>query len=763
MKDPASFEARHACAVRSAQGIRAFGRKNGHATRFLTEAVQRRHMTASQPSHTRLSSLSDALPHAKASTRRSVTAAKQARRWGGAAHADAALQTWNEDQQRLDMLRAMTDVSLGPRGRSRGRSALLAASRAETASRASTEHSPTSSYMLGHSCGGSLGNAGLVATARTNLGRASRSGLFDETRRSLYEPPSTPTTEHEQDLADGDASLARQSEGIDEVREPLDSGFESPTDTRSSAGKAFLEVPQLKGFLKPRGHAALPGFLTTAGGGGLGFTRVQGHSLLPGRVSTAVLARKTPTHTEGARPLTSHARHDQAGGQWAAAGKVRDSMHRRRKVAHLAQCVMQSRNLARLEPAHPKDLTGEFIMAGAWSQQGLHGAPFRPDTDEPSLVHKYSTLALEDTLAARPPGLNASHTLKAEIARKTQALTSPAAAMLASLSQPAGSALDSQALARSSVHGLDETAAALLPGSESASRAGARNSRSTLQGVPVVRYTASGSLSSADAAESEAMDGIRAFETLHRESNLTGPSREEIRRVLEVPLTSGGQVTHGDLERKKKALEAAGHADLVTHSVAQQAMASMDALGAALPSAEMREAGKRDPGVDGEEASTARPEVIVEVPAAAWSRAQSPGSSKKARTQGTLQYFGSLRDWGQLEQSQHKRRSPRKGKSRPGRPWSRPGSQERVRQDVRAVPDVSPETFPLAEGVSVMSPGQRQDRRAGKGTSKVAGPQSLHIDEKARIKPNGAKTLTPRSQRTVLHMFRNSGASSPRG
>ena len=79
------------------------------------------------------------------------------------------------------------------------------------------------------------------------------------------------------------------------------------------------------------------------------------------------------------------------------------------------------------------------------------------------------------------------------------------------------------------------------------------------------------------------------------------------------------------------------------------------------------------------------------------------------------------------------------------------------------MPDVSPETFPVAEGVSVMSPGQRQERRAGKGTSKVAGPQSLHIDEKARIKSNGAKTLTPRSQRTVLHMFRNSGASSPRG
>jgi len=459
-KQPSSFENHHKKALASTNG-KAFFRKQSFASNEAASRQQHRHLVATHASHTRLSSLADALPHAKPHQRSSVKASRLARRAGGAAHAAAATATWIEDAQRLDILHNIGSDEWGLRApETRGRNGSLAQLTESISAqhRDTTANSGVSCRSMGASQGGSQSSLMHPASANWAACSPSRSGLFDEALRPINVPWAEPAARR--DLADANGTVppsVRSADGVSpyeslEFAGNTSSGILTDQELKRAAetqrpesdtivltGAAgeqcvMMSIPPLPKYLRPRGAHRLPDFHNTAGGGGIGRSRAGGHALLPGRVMSAVLHHEVPLDQGSMPPAEVLGRVHAAatpGTLLANLNAESNDTHKRRQISHMARCMMQSRSLQRLEPDHPRDLTGEYLLAGAWSQQGLHGAPYRPDLDAPSLVGKYSSIGLAEQMALKPRGLNTRSGQAADFEAKARSLSSPGASLIA--------------------------------------------------------------------------------------------------------------------------------------------------------------------------------------------------------------------------------------------------------------------------------------------------------------------------------------------
>ena len=296
------------------------------------------------------------------------------------------------------------------------------------------------------------------ASATWTAAGLSRSGLFDESLRPIDVPGSGPIDQRERVNATQSVPMAVQSAGGTRASDSLEFAGDtagglltshdyqhSTTDTTprsdrilvtGAAGEqcVVMSVPPLPKYLRPRGAAGLPGFSQTAAGGGIGRSRSGGHTLLPGRVMDTVLRHEVPLDQGTLQPeevLQRVRSAAQRGTMLANVNSETNHAHKRRQTSHIARCMMQARNLQRLEPSNPRDLTGEYLLAGAWAQQGFHGAPYRPDFDAPSLIGKYSSIALSEQMALKPRGLNTRSGQQFDFQSKAHALSSPGASLIA--------------------------------------------------------------------------------------------------------------------------------------------------------------------------------------------------------------------------------------------------------------------------------------------------------------------------------------------
>lgn len=377
LRIPGSFESRHARALAASKA--GFRRQAGPAQQEASARASTVEMIASSPSGLRLSSLADALPGGRPSTRAQQ---RQSHVHGAdvGSQVKGDLPTWAEEEERVQMLRALAAEPVGApaeslREASGRRTARLLRGRHEMA--ASTRHQqPREAGGLIDPRPRFLEPPAGSSDRYLLEGRMAASGHFGPSMsHSLGTPGST-------------AGFQRRARTADAMLREKSQVVVSPTRNADSAQSLRMQILRSPSLLRSGGRLARSsrstqrsvasrGALVQLPGQGLLFVRdavtpvseqVRAGKLRPGEVLRAAAAKQSGDTL------------------WRRNEESPDPRTRQLGRAHIARALLQSRQAARLGPeAHAMDLGPAFFVHGGWEQASNHGMPFSPLRDSPTL------------------------------------------------------------------------------------------------------------------------------------------------------------------------------------------------------------------------------------------------------------------------------------------------------------------------------------------------------------------------------------------
>lgn len=378
LRIPGSFESRHARAL--AASTTGFRRQAGPAQREAAARASTVEMIASSPSGMRLSSLADALPGGRPSTR------PQQHRPRSHGHPFASpikgnLPTWAEEEERVQMLRALAAEPVGAPAES---------------------HRAISSRQAGR-----MRRGHQAAAAPTRLRQTRGTGELLDPQLRFLEPPAGSSDRY---LLDGQrqagdhftASLSHApgspsgTNCFQHRAKTADSMLRETVPAGTMQGLGFdvgqqirMQVPPSASLLRnggrvgrsSRGRMDKP----VAGKGPL--VQLPGQGLLFVRDAvTPVTEQVRSGHIRPAQVLRAACAKQSGDTFWRRNEESPDPRARQLGRSHVARALLQSRLAARLGPeAHSMDLGPAFFVHGGWEQASNHGMPFSPLRDSPTL------------------------------------------------------------------------------------------------------------------------------------------------------------------------------------------------------------------------------------------------------------------------------------------------------------------------------------------------------------------------------------------